>query len=285
MSPAQQSHGLTRMRSMLSSLSAKEKVAAEYIMANPEEVIHSSISELADKSGVAEATIFRLCKRLGFKGYQAFKIVLASDVVKPMENIHEEISECDTMMDITKKIFSSSIEALKDTLSLLDNEQLEKSVACLSKAKKIDFYGSGGSGVIAQDAYHKFIRTGIPTTAHTDGHLQIMSAALLDASCVAVGISHSGSNIDVINAIQTARERGAKTIGISSTMKSPLNRAVDMAIGITSRETLFRSEAMASRLVQLTVVDALYVGVSLRRQAETLDNLQKIRESIAIKRY
>jgi DNA-binding MurR/RpiR family transcriptional regulator len=281
----QQPNSINRLRSMLSSLSVKEQTAARYMLEKPEEVIHSSISELAEKSGVAEATVFRLCKRLGYKGYQAFKIALARDIVHPMENIHEEITEEDNILHITRKIFLSSMEAMKDTLALLENEPLEAAVECLARAKKIDFYGSGGSGVIALDAYHKFLRTGAQVIAHTDSHLQVMSASLLDAECVAVGISHSGSNIDVVEAIQVARERGAKTIGISSTMKSPLTRAVDISIYTTSRETLFRSEAMASRLVQLSVIDALYVGVATRKQDVTLKNLQKIRESIAIKRY
>ncbi|ERI10624.1 MurR/RpiR family transcriptional regulator [Aneurinibacillus aneurinilyticus] len=285
MDQKQQSNSVSRLRSMLASLSAKERLAACYILEKPEEVIHSSISELAEKSGVAEATIFRLCKRLGYKGYQAFKIALARDIVRPIENIHEEITSEDNMVHIARKIFSSSMEAMKDTLALLENEPLELAVEYLANAKKIDFYGSGGSGIIALDAYHKFIRTGIQVMAHTDSHLQLMSASLLDKDCVAVGISHSGSNIDVVRAVQVARERGAKTIGISSTMKSPLTRAVDLSLYTTSRETLFRSEAMASRLVQLSVMDVLYVGVAARMQGVTLENLQKIRESIAIKRY
>lgn len=285
MDQEQQPNSFSRLRSMLASLSVKERLAACYMLENPEEVIHSSISELAEKSGVAEATIFRLCKRLGYKGYQAFKIALARDIVRPIENIHEEITNEDNMVHIARKIFSSSMEAMKDTLALLEHEPLELAVEYLAGAKKIDFYGSGGSGIIALDAYHKFIRTGIQVMAHTDSHLQLMSASLLDKDCVAVGISHSGSNIDVVEAIQVARERGAKTIGISSTMKSPLTRAVELSLYTTSRETLFRSEAMASRLVQLSVMDVLYVGVAARKQGVTLENLQKIRESIAIKRY
>jgi RpiR family carbohydrate utilization transcriptional regulator len=281
----QKSNCISHLRSMLSSLSVKEQIAARYILTEPEQVIHSSISEVAEKSGVAEATIFRLCKRLGYKGYQAFKIALARDIVRPIENIHEEITNEDDVLHIARKIFSSSMEAMKDTLTLLEQEPLEQAVDCLARARKIDFYGSGGSGVIALDAYHKFIRTGAQVVAHTDGHLQIMSAALLDKECVAVGISHSGSNVDVVEAIQVARERGAKTIGISSTVKSPLTRAVDISLHTTSRETLFRSEAMASRLVQLSVIDVLYAGVATRKQDATLRNLEKIRESIAIKRY
>ena len=154
-----------------------------------------------------------------------------------------------------------------------------------SEATRIDFYGSGGSSAIALDAYHKFLRTGINCCAHSDGHQQIISAALLKPGQAAIGISHSGSNKDVIEALKIAKANGATTIAITNHYKSPLTKEADYVLYTTSRETFFRSEALASRLVQLSLIDVLHVAVSLRKQEETLHNLQKIREAISIKRY
>ncbi|MFT9486952.1 MurR/RpiR family transcriptional regulator [Tepidibacillus infernus] len=276
---------LSKIRGIYSSLSSKEKTIADYILKNPKEIIHLSITEFADNSQVAEATIFRFCKRLGYRGYQAFKIALASEVVAPIQNIHQEITFDDEILTIARKVFMSNIEAMKDTLNLLNEQDMLAIIDALANAKRIDFYGSGGSAVIANDAYHKFIRTGIFCSVHTDAHLQITSASMLQKGDVAIAISHSGSNKDVVEAIRVAKESGAFTIGLTNYYKSPLAKEVDYVLYSTSQETLFRSEAMASRIVQLAIIDVLYVAVSLRRQNETLENLQKIREAIALKRY
>jgi RpiR family transcriptional regulator, carbohydrate utilization regulator len=276
---------IVKIKAIYSSLSSKEKAVADYILKNPQEIIHLSITEFSEQSAVAEATIFRFCKRLGFRGYQAFKIALASEVVEPIKNIHEEIKEEDEVLTLAEKVFTGHIDAIKDTLNLLDGKVLEDIVGILSRATRIDFYGSGGSSAIALDAYHKFLRTGINCHAHSDGHQQIISAALLSPGQAAIGISHSGSNKDVIEALRIAKANGAATIAITNHYKSPLTKEADHVLYTTSRETFFRSEALASRLVQLSLIDVLHVAVSVRKQEETLGNLQKIREAISIKRY
>lgn len=276
---------LNKIRAVIDSLSAKEQIVANYILKNPEETIHQTITELAENCQVAEATIFRLCKRIGFRGYQAFKIALASDIVKPIENIHEEIKSTDSIGIIQRKLFKSHIDALNDTLSLMEEKEFEAAIQAIVKADKIDFYGSGGSAIIALDAFHKMIRTGIPCSYQQDSHLQVMSAALLTSDSVAIGISHSGSNKDVIEAVKIAKENGATTIGITGYLKSPLTKEVDIVLYTSSKETKFRSESMASRIVQLAIVDTIYVGVSLLRQDETIKSLQKIREAISVKRF
>jgi len=279
------SNVLSRIRTIFDSFSTKEKIVAEYILENPHETIHQTITELSDNCQVAEATIFRLCKRLGYSGFQAFKITLASDIIQPIENIHEEIKKTDSIGTIQKKLFMSHIEAFKDTLTLMEENTLEAAIEAIANAKKVDFYGSGGSSIVAQDAIHKMIRTGINCSFYHDSHLQVMSATLLPPKSVAVGISHSGSNKDVIEAINLANKARATTIGITSYFKSPLTKAVDIVLYTSSKETQFRSESMASRIVQLALIDTIYVGVSLRRQTQTMDSLQKIRKAISQKRF
>lgn len=276
---------LSKIRALLESLSVKEQVVANYILENPDETIHQTITELAENCHVAESTIFRLCKRMGFRGYQAFKIALASDIVQPIENIHEEINSDDSIGIIQRKLFQSHIDALNDTLTLMEEDKLQATIDAIVNADKVDFYGSGGSAIIALDAYHKIIRTGISCSYQQDSHLQVMSAALLTNKSVAIGISHSGSNKDVIDAIRIAKESGATTVGISGYLKSPLTKEVDIALYTSSRETKFRSESMASRIVQLALIDTIYVGVSVKKQEETIESLQKIREAISVKRF
>ncbi|WP_425807758.1 MurR/RpiR family transcriptional regulator [Desulfitobacterium sp. Sab5] len=276
---------LPRLRGILPSLTSAEGRVANYILENSQQIIHLSITELAELAQCAEATIFRLCKRLGYGGYQAFKISLASELVEPLANIHQEITQKDSLSTIAAKVFHSNIEALQDTLKLIHEESLEKAVKALHEAERIEFYGLGGSAPVAMDAYHKFVRVGIPCIALTDPHLQVISARLLSPKGVAFGISHSGSNKDIVESLKAAREAGALTICLTNYPKAPVTKVSDICLISSSRESHFRSEAMSSRIAQLSIIDTLFVGVSLLRQDMVLDNLQKIREVISRKRF
>lgn len=275
---------LSVIRASFPSLSDKEKGIASYILEHPDKIIHLSINELAEETQCAEATIFRLCKRLGFKGYQALKIALAKEVVHPIQDLHEAIGEEDDYPTIAQKVFLTNIEALKDTLEILDGSAIEKAVSMLSEAGRIDLFGVGGSAAITMDAYHKFTKTGIPTFYHFDSHMQAIQASLRGPGDVVVGISHSGVNKDILQNLKIAKEAGAKIITITHYGKTPISQMSDVSLFTASRETIFRTEALASRLAQLCIIDALYVGMAVARFETTKENQAKIRDAISLKR-
>ncbi|MFB4165359.1 MurR/RpiR family transcriptional regulator [Alteribacillus sp. JSM 102045] len=277
-------HCLPRIKSSYPLFSEKEKKVADYILENPNEIIHSTINQLAEDMGVAEATIFRFCKRLGFKGYQAMKIALASEVVSPMKDIHETIQEDDDEKDIAEKVFKSNIRTLEDTLQVFNKDHLQQAVDAILHANRTEFYGNGGSGIIAMDAHHKFMRTGLTTFAYQDSHFQMMSASQLTEKDAVVIISHSGANRDMLDTLEMVTEKGAVTIGITTLAKSPLSEKVDIPLYTVSQETDFRSEALASRLAQLSIIDALFVNVAKKRKERMNVSLQNIREAISRKR-
>lgn len=275
---------LGQIRSHYARLSEKEKKIADYILNNPENIIHSTINDVAEDLNVADATVFRFCKRIGFKGFQAMKITLAAEIIEPIQQIHEEISESDDERTVMEKVFQSNIHTLKSTLNLIDETAIEQAVDLLLNAGRVDFYGTGGSAVIAMDAYHKFIRTGIKVFTFMDSHFQIMSASQLTKHDLAVVISHSGTNKDTMNILKTAKRNGAKIIGITGYPKSPLAQNSDVVLYTSAEETEYRSEALSSRIAQLSLIDALYVNVMKLNKEKAKKSLDKIREAIVVTR-
>ncbi|MFC4323645.1 MurR/RpiR family transcriptional regulator [Litchfieldia salsa] len=281
------SHALycfSRIRSLYSQFSEKEKIVANYILENPNKIIHSSISQVAEDLDIADSTVFRFCKRIGFKGYQAMKIALASELVSPIEDIHETILEEDDEKTVLEKVFKSNIRTLEETLQIIEGQHFSSAVKALTNARRIEFYGSGGSGAIAQDAHHKFLRSGLSSICYTDSHLQVMSASQLTREDVVVLISHSGTSKDILEALEVAKKNGATTIGITHYAKTPLSKRVDIPLYTVSQETEYRSEALASRLAQLSIIDALFVNVSINLKDQMKTSLQKMRNAISIKR-
>ncbi|WP_214759746.1 MurR/RpiR family transcriptional regulator [Exiguobacterium sp. s129] len=277
-------NGTARIRGAYSTLSKKEQRIADYILKQPEQIIHHTINQVADDLDVAESTVFRFCQRVGFKGYQALKIALASDVVAPLQDIHEDITETDTALEIAEKIFSTNGKTIESTRQILEGDSLEKTVELFLGARRIEFFGSGGSAVVALDAYHKFVRSGLQVSAILESHMQLMSASQLTTEDVAVVISHSGASKETLDIAKLLKEKGVPTIAITNYAKSPLSKIADVSLYTVSQETAFRSEALASRIAELSLIDALFTAVMMRRGDAARASLQQMREAISMRR-
>ncbi|MCT4785100.1 MurR/RpiR family transcriptional regulator [Exiguobacterium aestuarii] len=277
-------NGTARIRGAYSTLSKKEQRIADYILKQPEQIIHHTINQVADDLDVAESTVFRFCQRVGFKGYQALKIALASDVVAPLQDIHEDITETDTALEIAEKIFSTNGKTIESTRQILEGGSLEKAIELFLGARRIEFFGSGGSAVVALDAYHKFVRSGLQVSAILESHMQLMSASQLTTEDVAVVISHSGASKETLDIAKLLKEKGVLMIAITNYAKSPLSKIADVSLYTVSQETAFRSEALASRIAELSLIDALFTAVMMRRGEAARMSLQQMREAISMRR-
>jgi len=272
---------LPRIRSSFNDLTKTEQKTATYILENPSEVIHMTITELAEAAQNAEATVFRLCKKLGFSGYQELKIALAGDLYTPLESVYKEVDPTDSIRTMTSKIFLGINEGLQDTLKIIDEDAIERAIQAITTTRRIDVYGSGGSAIIASDIEHRFMRFGISVRSYSDPHLQIASATLLQPGDLVIAVSHTGANRDVLEAVEMAKSNQVTTIAITSYLRSPLSQAVDIALHGMGREVTYRSEAMASRMIHLAIVDVLYIGSLLRQQNKIIENMKRVRKSIA----
>ncbi len=274
-----------RLEGAIKSMGAAERRMADYLLADPKRIVSMTITEVAEGSGISEATIVRFCRHIGYKGFQHLKIAVAEEVVAPIEVMYDGITDSDSVSDIKKKVFASSIQAIQDTMLLLDDQEVEKAVSAILQADRIDIYGMGGSGVMAMDLQHKMLKIGIRTNVYTDSHMQALSASQLKRRDVAIGISYSGTSRDTCEALELAKEAGATTIGMTHYAKSPLFRVADITLVTTASETMFRSDGIVSQAAQLAIIDTLYVGLGLKMGKGALENLEKGRKASVSKGY
>ena len=276
---------LRAVQTHLEDLRNSEKKVALVVLGSPDKVIYQSISELADNAGTSEPTVLRFCRALGFRGYHDLKIHLAQDLVPEMKNIHEDVVSGDDAAALIRKVLNANVIAINTTLDILDPGMVGRAIQALARAKRIDFFGLGGSGAVAMDAHHKFFRLGISCGWQSDSHMQAMIAALMTPKNVVVAISHSGSSKDIVEALQIAKTNGATTIAIVSHRKSPVASLADIALFVHAKETGFKPEPMSSRIAQLSVIDVLAVGVALKKRQSFVASVQKTREALVGKRY
>jgi len=276
---------LGRIRSARAGLKPAERAVADFVLAHGDRVMHMSISEAARDVGVGEATVIRFCRALGYRGYQEFKLRLAQDLVEPVAFIHENIAFSDTPADIATKVFQTNLRAVEETKRALDPAMVEVAAHAICSARRVDIYGVGYSYFSALDAKLKFARFGLMADAFGDPHLQVMSAVALRPGDVAIGISHSGSTRDVVDALVPARKAGATTVAITNFSPSPITRTADVVLLTASHESPFGGEVLTSRIAQLCVLDVLSVAVAVQLGERVLTLIERTSEAVRKKRY
>lgn len=276
---------ILQIKSQYNVFNETEKKVAEYIINNPQKIIYSTISQVAENLDVADATIFRFCKKINLKGFQDLKITLATEFTEGTKSYaNEQIDETDDQQTIINKVFKANITALNDTLHSVDSKLIGEAANAILSADQIVFYGNGGSGAVAMDAHQKFLRTGLKVSVYTDNHLQLMSVAQLTKKDLIIVFSHSGSNLNMINVLDVAKENGTKSIGITSFSRSPIGEEVDISLNAISQETGYQFEAFASRIAHLTIIDSLYISVMQKRKDLTDAAVKRMRNAIALTR-
>ena len=275
----------SRIQEKLESLSKMERNTAECMAENQDKLIYSSITELAELAGTSEATVTRVCTKLGYSGFQALKVSVARELVSQQEKIHEDLKADSPPEMIIDKIFSSAIHTLTMTRKALDGKAVAGSIEALCRARRIVIVGNGNSGAIALDAQHKFLRIGLDASAYTDDHMQMIAVVSMTKDDVLIAISHSGSSRDVAEAMQVAKENGATVISITNNGISPVSKLADIRLYTYSQETKYRTYAISSRMAELTIIDTLYTGVSLRLGDKAIQNFEALEKALVVKKY
>ena len=276
---------LIKIDTLRHGLSDTERKVADYILAHPSDVIYLSITDMAANSGVSDATVVRLCKRLGMHGYQELKVNLAQDIVSPLERIHEAVTENDSIGDVMKKVFQTTAQALQYTARIVNVQQLEQAVDTLEHAQRIVIFALGNSASVAKDMQHKLLRLGMNATAYCDNHMQRIVCAHLQKGDVCVCISNSGSSRDVVDAAKFAHGKGATIISMTGVGRSPLSETGDIWLESASQETQYHILAMSSRIAQYTMIDSIYTCLALRQRKGKGEYQQDIERALEKLKY
>ncbi|TKC16123.1 MurR/RpiR family transcriptional regulator [Robertmurraya kyonggiensis] len=275
------SGGLKIIENMLGQLPESERKIAQYILQSPHDAVNCTVSELAAITESSGAAVIRLCKSLGFKGFQELKIRIISDLGKPVEQGYRDFERGEKSEDIVQKTLSNSIQSLRDSVEVIHYEELKKAVQALLTAKNVHFFGIGASHIIATDAQQKLLRIKKSSTAFSDTHLVATLIANAEPDDVLFGISFSGETPEVINVMALAKEQGMKTISLTKYGQSSVADLADMKLFTShSAEAPFRSAATSSRLAQLFMIDILFLCMASEQFEETVDYIDKTRGAI-----
>jgi RpiR family transcriptional regulator, carbohydrate utilization regulator len=283
---------LERIRASITALPPAEQRVAKLVLADARSFASLPVGELAERAHVSKPTVVRFCRSVGYDGLTDFKRKLAGIVNEGVPYVHRAVDEDDKPADIIVKVIDNAVSAMLKYRNVAADHAFERAIEALvdsSRAgRRIEFYGVGNSGVVAQDAQLKFFRLGLNTIACNDGHVQVMSATMLGPGDCAVLISNSGRSRDLLDAADIARKKGATMIFITSSGSPLANLAAgshQILLPVDHREDADRYSPMVSRLLHLTVIDILTTAVALRLGPGLRPVLQEIKRNLRSKRY
>jgi len=279
---------LERIKASLPSLAPAEQRVGKLVLADPRAFANLPVSELADRAHVSKPTVVRFCRSVGYDGLSDFKLKLAGSVSEGVPFIHRSVDVDDKTSDVAVKVIDNTVAAFLKYRNDASIFAIERAATALAEThahgRRIEFYGVGNSGIVAQDAQHKFFRLGLNTIAYSDGHMQVMSASMLQPGDCVVIISNSGRTRDLMDACDIARKRGATTLVITCS-GSPLANAGHIHLTADHPEGYDKYSPMVSRLLHLLIIDILATTVALRMGEQLQPLLREMKNNLRSKRY
>ncbi len=280
---------LERIKSTLSSLTPAEERVGKLLLSDPRTFGTLPVAELAERAKVSKPTVVRFCRSVGYKGLSDFKLKLAGSLSEGVPFIHRNVGAQDRSNEVLAKVIDNTVAAFlkyrNDASTAAIDKASDAIALCLKKGKRLQFFGVGNSGIVAQDAQHKFFRLGFHTISHSDGHLQIMSASLLGPGDCLVVFSNSGRTRDLLDSCEIAKKNGATTVVVTAS-GSPLSQAGKIHLAADHPESYERFSPMVSRLLHLMIVDVLATTVALRiGSAELQPLLRNMKQNLLRNRY
>ncbi|EOV8959048.1 MurR/RpiR family transcriptional regulator [Cronobacter turicensis] len=241
---------LLKLRQELSGFSPTQRKLGEYVLGDPARVLYLTITELARESDTSEASVTRLCRTLGCKGYTEFKMALALDVQRGQAPRAQNGDALDALVE-------ESVQALRDTAQLLDRAMLERAAQALHQVGSVQIYGVAASAIIGEYLHYKLLRLGKPAHLFSDMHRASMNATTLGERDLVVAISSSGSTRDLLHAVKLARKAGAPVLTLSNTPRSPLASISDMLLVAAKPEGPLNAGALNAKVGAMLLVELL----------------------------
>jgi len=260
---------MERVQHLQHELTPAEQRVAQLVLEQPRLVLNEPIADIARLAEVSQPTVIRFCRSLGFLGLADFKLKFASSLTGAIPVRHSQVRVSDSTHDLSAKVIDNTVSAILKFRDQLDVRSLDKAIALVAKAKRVEFYAMGNSRVVALDGQHKFFRFRIPTSAYGDSHLLTLAAELLNPGDVVIAISNSGKLPDLLAAVDAARAAGADVIAITAS-NSPLAKKASVCLAVDHTEDSTTFLSMISRILQLLLIDILSVGISLDAQNSRL---------------
>ena len=264
-------------------LTKSGRTVAEYLVQHAAEAQYLSISSLARECQVAEATVFRFCRALGFEGYHEMRIALAqANATGALVNqrVPEPDADTATLCEHASALLMTTINGTQNALS---PEAVDRASELLRKARQVYCLGQGGSMLIANDICARFACISTKFRTAGDSHLQLVTASLMTPEDVVLFVSYSGATRDMLETLRTARAAGAKIILLTHYEDSPGAKLADVVLLCGAQESPLDSGNIPIKVALLYVAEVLVLRYTMNDPQNVMDAQDRTSEALAVK--
>lgn len=265
------------------TLTKSGRAVADYLVHHADEAQYLSISSLAKECKVAEATVFRFCRALGFEGYHEMRIALAQANATGALVNRQEPEPGATTASLCEHANALFLTAINGTQNSLSPEAVEKAVDLMRNANQVFCLGQGGSMLVANDICARFSSLSNKFRTAGDSHLQILAASLMGPQDVVLFVSYSGATRDMLETLRTARTAGAKVILLTHYEDSPGAALADVVLRCGAQESPLDSGSIPIKVAELYVGEVLLLRYMLDDPEKTNAAQDRTSEAVAIK--
>ena len=267
------------------TFTAAEKKLADYILSAQDCISRMSISQLASACSVADATVSRFCRRLGYKGYPDFKIAIANSFAHRLEDnpLSGEITREDSLETISQKLLNASAMAMVQTREVLNLDAVAEAAAVLRESTSVLCMGQGGSMLIASEAAHLFSTISGKFRPVSDSHMQAMAAVMMEPTDSILFYSYSGSTLAMLDTLKTAKERGSRVTLVTRFPNSPGAALADIVLQCGANENPLQSGSVPARIAQMYLTDILFSEYTRKNLDEAKESRNRIAQALAAK--
>ena len=264
-------------------LTKSGRAVADYLIHHADEAQYLSISSLARECKVAEATVFRFCRALGFEGYHEMRIALAQANATGSLVNQQEPEPGATTASLCEHASALFLTAINGTQNSLSPEAVEQAVDLMRSARQVFCLGQGGSMLLANDICARFSSLSNKFRTAGDSHLQILAASLMGPEDVVLFISYSGATRDMLETLRTAKDAGAKIILLTHYEDSPGAALADVVLRCGAQESPLDSGSIPIKVAVLYVGEVLLLRYMLDDPEKTNEAQDRTSEAVAIK--
>ncbi len=266
---------IDKIKQIYSTLSGNDRILADFIITNPEEIVTMNINELAQRTGVSSSSVSRFSKLLFGMSFSQFKVAVA----KSMSRLNGEEKEdydvvlSDSLYQIERKLINNIKRLLEEVMENNSIQMISEVASLIAKSENIYIFGIGASGLATQDFAQKLIKLGKRALFNFDANLAILNSSLCTERDLVIAISYSGLTKEVLLPVRKAKQHRCPVVAITGGKRNRLTAESDYVLSIPLAESkIIRMTAIYSRYGQFVLIDALYLAV-MKELGKTPDEI------------
>lgn len=274
------------------TMTKTEEEIADFLLEQGSSIEKYSSRSLAEATYTSPATIVRMCKRMGFGGFEDFKTQYIKEIryldQQPGEvDVNFPFSEKDTIMKAANRIALLYEETAQDTVSLLRHNALQRAVKLLRYSQNVYVFSAGTAINQAECFREKMIKIGKRVTISNNLNYQLYEAGCLSVKDVAIIISYSGETGKTLRVAMECKKRSVPVIALTSFGENSLTKYAACKLTISTKESLFQNLGdFSTHLSVSLLLDILYAAYfqqdyngNYQRKLERTSLLERFRKS------